>query len=347
MLSLKQTNCLAVIATIFAMVFFFESTGLAAGTITDVKISPDLKRVIVKCEGPIDERMSSSVQRSSLLVIDLAGATLGDVERSTRAGREAGLEVRVSKTNTGARLVLDFGGAAVPEHKIRRVGDYLMVFLGEWTPKAAPPTKTAATPPRPAQPAHAAPAKSNPPVRLALDSSGLTIKSVKVVDGVIVLQVANRTKPAGNYRIDLGINFDQLGFSVANVQPIPEFRKPTALGGGDDKLWSKAAVSGIRIGPRKTAVEYLMKRTNALNSGALPKIGKDRSPAINESELDLIRKNYRSPFAASQRSHDARIQRSIFPTKAAVTFHQARHNKWTTSVFSQASKFSFDPSESH
>ena len=96
---------------------------------------------------------------------------------------------------------------------------------------------------------------------------------MEVVDGVIVLQVANRTKPTGNYRIELGINFDQLGFSVANVQSIDEFRKPTALSGGGDRLWSKAAVSGIRIGPRKTAVAYLMKRTNALNHGALPNIG--------------------------------------------------------------------------
>ena len=157
MLSRKQTNCLAVIAIIFAMVFFCGSTGLAAGKIADVKISPDLKRVVVKCEGLVDQRMSSSIQRSSLLVIDIAGAGLGDIERSTRSGREAGLEVRVSKTNSGARMVLDFGGAAVPEHKIRRVGDYLMVFLDQWTPKAAAPTKTAATPPRPAQPAQATP----------------------------------------------------------------------------------------------------------------------------------------------------------------------------------------------
>jgi len=345
MLSLKQTSSLAVIAIIFAAVFFCESTSLAAGRIDGVKITPDLKRVVVKCEGHVDGRMSSSVQRSSLLVIDLAGASLGDVERSTRAGREAGLEVRVSKTHSGARLVLDFGGAAAPEHKIRRVGDYLMVFLGEWTPKAAPPKKAVAAPTRPARHPQAARPKTNPPARLALDSSGLTIKSVEVIDGVIVLQVANRTKPAGNYRVELGINFDQLGFSLANVQSIDEFRKPTALRGGGDKLWSKAAVSGIRTGPRKTAIAYLMKRTNALNNGVLPKIGKDGNPAIHELGLSRLRKYHRSPLAVSRLNHDARIQRTIFPTKAAVTFHQARQDKWTTSIFSQASKFSFDPSE--
>ena len=348
MLSLKQTNRLAVTAVIFAMVFFCETTGLAAGRIDDVEISPDLKRVVVKCEGPVDERMSSSVHRSSLLVIDLPGADLGDIERSTRAGREAGLEVRVSKTRSGARLVLDFGGAAAPEHKIRRVGDYLMVFLGDWIPKAAPSKRRAAAPPRPARhhPQTVQPGP-NPPARSVLNSSSLTIKSVEVINGVIVLQVANRTKPAGNYRVELGINFDQLGFNVANVQSINEFRKPTALNGVSDRLWSKAAVSGIRIGPRKTAVAYLTKRTNAMNNRTLPKIGKDGSQAINESGLSRLRKNHRSLLAASRLGHDARIQRTIFPIKAAVTFHQARQGKWSTSIFSQAPKFSFDPSEQH
>jgi hypothetical protein len=345
--NLKRTNCLAVIPIIFAMVFFFESTGFAAGRIDDVEISPDLKRVAIKLKGPVDERMSSSVYRSSLLVIDLPGAGLGDVERRTRVGQEAGLEVRVSKTRSGARLVLDFGGAAAPEHKIRRVGDYLMVFLADWTPKAAPPKKTVAAPPRPVRRPQAARPKLNPPTKLALDSSGLTIKSVEVIDGVIVLQVAHWTKPAGNYRVELGINFDQLGFSVANVQNIGEFRKPTALSGSSDRLWSKAAVSGVRIGPRKTAVEYLMKRTNAMNNRGLRKIGKDASQAICESGLSRLRKDHLSPFAVSRVSHDARIQRTIFPTRAAVTFHQAQADKWTTSIFSQASKFSFDPSELH
>ena len=76
---------------------------------------------------------------------------------------------------------------------------------------------------------------------------------------------------------------------------IDEFRKPTALGGGDDKLWSKAAVSGIRIGPRKTAVASLAKKLMRLKTEILPKMGKDSNPTINESGLDLIREKL--PFA--------------------------------------------------
>ncbi len=347
MIGLKKIILLVLIAVMFGIATC-ERPVLAAGKIADVKISPDLKRVIVKCEGRIDERVSASIVRSSLLVIDFVGAALGDVERSTRAGQGAGLEARVSKISSGVRLVLDFGGAAAPEHKIRRVGDYLMVFLGEWTPKEAAPIKTAV--PNPSRPSGQRPQvaqlKTNPPVKLGLDSLGFTIKSVEVVDGVIVLQVANRTNSAGNYRIELGINFDQLGFSVANIHPINEFQQPAVLSRGLDKLWSKAAVSGIRIGPRKTAAEYLIKRANAIDPTSLPNIGKEENGTTTQSGLSVLRKNHRSPFVISRQSHDQRIQGSIFPNgRTGVTFHQP--NAWTKSMFREASKFSFDPSDYH
>jgi len=349
MIGLKKI-ILLVLIVVMVGIAAYESPVLAAGTIADVKISPDLKRVIVKCEGRIDERVSASIVRSSLLVIDFVGAALGDVERSTRAGQGAGLEARVSKISSGVRLVLDFGGATAPEHKIRRVGDYLMVFLGEWTPKEAAPVKTAAPNPSrvpaPVQRPQIAQPKTNPPVKLGLDSSGFTIKSVEVVDGVIVLQVANRTNSAGNYRIELGINFDQLGFSVANIQPINEFQQPAVLSRGLDRLWSKAAVSGIRTGPRKTATEYLLKRANAIGPTSLPNVCKEENGTTTQSGLSVLRKTHRSPFVISRRSHDQRIQGSIFPNgKTGVTFHQP--NAWTKSMFREASKFSFDPSDYH
>jgi hypothetical protein len=344
MLGLKHSFLPVLIAAMFA-VAICEPPVLAAGKIDDVKISPDLKRVTVKCEGHVDKSVSATVVRSSLLVIDFVGAALGDVERSARAGQGAGLEARVSKINSGVRLVLDFGGVAVPEHKIRRVGDYFMVFLGEWTPKEAAPPKTAASNTnRPsAQRPQVAQPQMRPPVRLGLDSSGFTVKSVEVVDGVIILQVANRTNPGGNYRIELGINFDQLGFSVANIQPINEFQKPAILSRGLNRFWSRAAVSGIRVGPRKTATEYLMKKVNAIEPESMAKIGKDGN-ATTQSGLGPLRKNHRSPFVISRLSHDERLRGSIFPRgKTGVTFNQP--NAWTKSMFREASKFSFDPSD--
>jgi hypothetical protein len=345
MVGLKKIILLILIAIMFGIATC-ERPVLAAGKIADVKISPDLKRVIVKCQGQIDERVSASIVRSSLLVVDFPGAALGDAERSARAGQGAGLEARVSKINSGVRLVLDFGGAAVPEHKIRRVGDYFMVFLGEWTPKEAAPAKTAVPNPSrpPAQRPQVAQLKTNPPVKLGLGSPGFTIKSVEVVDGVIVLQVANRTNSVGNYRIELGINFDQLGFSVANIHPINEFQQPAVLSRGLERLWSKAAVSGIRMGPRKTATEYLTKRVNAVGPTSLPNVGKEENGTTTQSGLSALRKNHRSPFLISRRNHDERVQGSIFPKgKTGVTFHQP--SAWTKSVFREASKFSFDPSD--
>ena len=134
-----------------------------------------------------------------------------------------------------------------------------MVFLGDWTPKAAAPSENsgAPSPDRPAgQRPQVAQPKPNPPAKLGLDSSGFTIKSVEVVDGVIVLQVANRTKSAGNYRIELGINFDQLGFSVANVHPIDEFRQAYCPGGGETGFGQRLLFPALEsvLGKRQSSI---------------------------------------------------------------------------------------------
>ncbi len=60
MIGLKKIILLVLIAVMFGIVTC-ERPVLAAGKIADVKISPDLKRVIVKCEGRIDERVSASI----------------------------------------------------------------------------------------------------------------------------------------------------------------------------------------------------------------------------------------------------------------------------------------------
>lgn len=60
MIGLKKIILLVLIAVMFGIATC-ERPVLAAGKIGDVKISPDLKRVIVKCEGRIDERVSASI----------------------------------------------------------------------------------------------------------------------------------------------------------------------------------------------------------------------------------------------------------------------------------------------
>ncbi len=111
----------------------------ASSTIAGVTITPDLRRVIVRFEGRTVGTDGLSVySKPNSLEIDVSAARLGQVERSTRAGRGEGLEVRVAPAGSGARLVLDFGKSRVPNYRVRWLGSYLTVFLGEWAPGAQP-----------------------------------------------------------------------------------------------------------------------------------------------------------------------------------------------------------------
>ncbi len=96
-----------------------SGSGIAATlcNISQVKVSPDLRRVIVKTSGPIKEHIVSSLSRPTRLVIDMAGVRPGEFLAPIVASGRAGLQVRVSGTGSGSRLVLDFGESTLPEYK--------------------------------------------------------------------------------------------------------------------------------------------------------------------------------------------------------------------------------------
>lgn len=198
---------------------------LASGHLTRVKVTPDLRRVIVTCDGQMSAHGTFAIDPPSRLIIDVPGTRLGDVLRKTRYGKGSGLTVEVRETKAGARIVLDFGGASVPEHRIERLGNCLMVLFKEWTPQSAgssrsasadkhKPARTHVTPPR-----HAA-----SKAQRSVEVTDLRVESAEVVNGLIVLKVASKEAPDITYRIDLGINLDRLGFSSASIRPIRDGR---------------------------------------------------------------------------------------------------------------------------
>jgi hypothetical protein len=52
--------------------------------------------------------------------------------------------------------------------------------------------------------------------------SGLFIKSAEVIEGLIVLEVADRKEPHSAYRIKLGVDLAQQGFNTAHIRRISE-----------------------------------------------------------------------------------------------------------------------------
>jgi len=265
---IRKIHFSLVMAAVLVVLNAGISHAVPPGRITQVTASPDARRVTVKCDGMMGPHSVSTGTNPSRLIIDVEGMGIVRSPQINAAAKASGLDVRVAKSSSGARVVLDFGTSAIPSHKIRRLGNYLLVFLQEWEPKAGPspsiePRVEPRTEPR-VEPrvetrrtpisnraAPVAGSKNKKPYEG--ESPELSIKSAAVVDGLIVLTVAHRDNPGVTYRIDLGVDIHKLGFSTAKISsseagstPRPSMR----ISAKRSPFWPQE--SGVRIGPRKS-----------------------------------------------------------------------------------------------
>jgi hypothetical protein len=202
---------------------FGEGRALALTKITEVKISPDSRRVIVSSDGPAMPAAVCRMEGPSKMAVDIPGVELGDVERTICNSENPGIEIHVARAESGVRLVLDFGTGAVPEHKIRNMDNCLMVLLSPWKPAPAAAWST------PAGDHGASPlarlrstATKRPNPAVAVSLGEMEIKSAEVVDDRIVLKVVNRDKPERMYRIDLRVDLERHGFNSANIRLVKD-----------------------------------------------------------------------------------------------------------------------------
>jgi hypothetical protein len=262
---------------------------LASGKIAEVNVSADAQRVSIRTEGNVGRHAESAVSNPSRLVIDIPSATLARPLNVTGAGRECGLGIRAAKSDSGARIVLDFGDGPMPQYRIRKVGHYLLVFIQDWNPSGRPgsvtrPEPTATREVTPKRRLWAAreddwrttansarrddrqravpsvnhevtlmeprqgPREADRPEETAGE---VFIKSAEVDDGTIVLQVARKDDPEKLYRIDLGVDFRDLGFKTAKISPVEEPEPQPAQVVARQSPFRNAASLPARIGPRK------------------------------------------------------------------------------------------------
>jgi hypothetical protein len=221
--SVKARSLLLVMALLIAAAFG-DGEALASAKIVDVKISPDARRVIVTADGAMIPAGICRLEGTSKLAIDIPGIGLGDVERSIRSSAKPGLMVNVSRTVSGVRLELDFGNSPVPEHKIRRMENCLVLLLSPWTAAASPEEWSAPAgdhgPPTPTEPA--VPRKKQRHIKSGGHPADLEVKSAEVNNGVIVLTVAKGDNPDRLYRIDLGVDLEQSGFHAASIRRVKD-----------------------------------------------------------------------------------------------------------------------------
>lgn len=224
--------------------------------LVEVRIGTDHKRVVVRAQEAIKDYSSFALHRPSRLVIDIPGCSSGDIHRVDPPGKHGSLAVRVSGTRSGARLVLDFKRGAVPAHRVRLLDNCLIVFLGEWSVPAGA-SSSRYLPNREESPlkrSRTSRKASNPAGRfrnhVGRQSGDLSIKSAEVVDGLIVLQVAESNSPERIYRIELGVNLASLGFDSAGIRPDSFRAEATGVRGSTDRAAEASDGAGYGEVPR-------------------------------------------------------------------------------------------------
>lgn len=189
----------------------------ASGEITEISVTPDSKRISVRADGQIGRHSVFALENPNRLVLDIED---NGVSRETAISGTiaAGLEIRAARKGSGSRVVLNFGNRPVPEHRVRTVGNYLLLFMEGWGVPAGASFRT---------PTHRERSPEPQPRQEPILSSSpdLQIKSAEVANGLIVLKVANRAHPDRIFKIELGVDFDQLGFSAASIHPLAAFSK--------------------------------------------------------------------------------------------------------------------------
>lgn len=278
-----QRACLhALLAAILITALCGLARATSPNTIKEVTVASDLRRVVIKCSEPVGQLNTFRLDRPPRLVVDIAGTRPDRNLKPERPEHNGGLNVQVGESRTGAHVVLDFGGAPVPELRIRRIGTYVIVFMEEWKPlkqSAAQAKSEKKSPPRPVPRPTKATVQSVP--ENGVGRSDLTIKSARVVDGLIVLTVTDRQHPEKFYRIDLGVNFEQMGFVSAGIYPLQaqprEAVKVTEKGGAGRKIGPRReAPRVVQRGPQGTVPLNESPKTGSRSKRAA--IGPRRSP---------------------------------------------------------------------
>lgn len=248
---LTRRICLSLLVGVaLVAIISASSQAIQPGKISEVSVSPDMRRVTIKSDGVIGPHTVTTANNPSRLMIDVEGADIARPPQVNGTSKPAALVVKVVKNPSGARVVLDFGASRLPGHKIRRLGNYLLVFLQEWEPKPSPSCRIA--------PEKECSSDQNVPVvRRKIENpsdaptSELSIKSARVVDGLIVLTLASRDNPGVTYRIDLGVDFEKLGFNTARISASdPSSLKPIKVWAKRSPFWTEEAE--FRMGPRKS-----------------------------------------------------------------------------------------------
>lgn len=185
--------------------------------ITDIMLSPDSERLVIKTTGHAPEPETSVLRGPTRLAVDLKGARPGNGVRPLKNPSAFIREVRVGWSAVGARVEVEFTEDRVPDHRIRKLGSTLMVLFARPSPTVSEAAggrlshETSDLDER---------LRKWDAIPAATGGADFFVRKADVENGLITLEVQRRKEPNATYRITLGVDFARQGFSTASVRKI-------------------------------------------------------------------------------------------------------------------------------
>lgn len=106
----------------------------SSGAISTVRISPDLRQIVVRADGVLGRHTAFAFDKPYRLVIDFESTSLGKIPSKIKLEKPPISEIRLGKLENRARLVIDFGENPVPAYAIERQDNMVVIALGEAGP---------------------------------------------------------------------------------------------------------------------------------------------------------------------------------------------------------------------
>jgi hypothetical protein len=223
---MSALRCISVIILIVCCV---AETCFAA-SITEIDVSPDLKRAAVKLDGELNQFNQFSLSKPSRIVIEFKNVSVNRTPKIVGLENGSGVTIRTANSPNGARVVFDFGDKQLPEYKLHKMGTNLLLSMSEWSGEACSGGPVS----MPKEP------RFKSQKIFAAGDAALEVKSVKIVNGEIQLDVANHAYSGATYRVNVGLNFNAPEASKMRVRPLFALQKE-----------EKSLEITRRIGPRK------------------------------------------------------------------------------------------------
>ena len=283
---LRKNSCLQkhlvfLIAILSIMISQAIAQELETPLITNVKVSPDQKQIVIKGNKTLGIHSAFAFENPYRLVIDFENTGLAKVPAKIKVDKPPINEIRLGANTRRARLVVDFGEYPVPPFMVERKGNLAVVALGSvpTDPRMIQRNSAAETRPKPShvsaqQPQHhvvqkrettpvppstpsPSPSVSSVAPSKKTGQPGFTVKQSLVTNNMLLVELQNSKSPSETYRIVLDLNLDDMTVHNASISNSNGLVKRFNLVDSGPKVvqnepgQEEAANGPASVGPRK------------------------------------------------------------------------------------------------